>query len=371
MHPVIIGSALFLSNTRVSRYLLRHIARLSASAKRGLSLWVTLSIVSLLATAEAAAQLPPVGSVDFYGLRKTPIAQVRETLGIDVGDSLSAMLLLTLPARLADIPGVVSAAVDPVCCEGGKTMLYVGIAEEGAPTLALRPPPDGASRLAPDVVATGQALLEAQMRAIRRGISSEDRSEGHSLVSDSAARAIQLRYVALAARDLDSLRIVLRTSADADHRALAAEVLAYAANKQSVVDDLVFAMRDPSSEVRNAATRALALIAELGQRRTELGIRVPYDPFIDLLNSLTWTDRNKASLALMQLTETRDPAMLAALRNRAFDSIVDIARWTNPGHAIAGVFMLARMVGIPDADAFAMLERGEREKIIDAAMKAK
>ncbi|MDF2774859.1 MAG: hypothetical protein K0S86_4359 [Geminicoccaceae bacterium] len=322
-------------------------------------------------TTEVPAQLAPVGSVDFYGVRKTPIAQVRDALGIAVGDSLSALTLLMVPGRLADIPGVMSAAIDPVCCEDGKTMLYVGIAEEGAPELGLRAPPDGASRLAPDVVATGHALSLARERAIMRGITREDVSEGHSLMSDSAARALQLRYVALAARDLDSLRTVLRTSADPDHRALAAEVLGYAADKRSVVDDLVFAMRDPSAGVRNSATRALALIAGLSQKRPDLGIRVPYEPFVDLLNSLTWSDRNKASLALMQLTETRDAAALAALKTRAFDSIVDLARWTNPGHAMPGIFMLARIAGIPDGDAYAMFERGEREKIIDAATKAR
>jgi hypothetical protein len=323
----------------------------------------------LVATSQGAAQQPPVGSIDFYGLRKTTLAQARDALGIDVGDSLSGTILFTVPARLVELPGVVSAGLHPVCCEGGKTMLYVGVIEEGVPSLELRPPPRGESRLAPDILTTGQAVENARMRAIRRGIVSEDVSQGHSLMSDSVTRALQLRYVALADRDLDTLRNVLRTSADADHRALAAEVLGYAANKQNVVDDLVFAMRDPSADVRNAATRALWLIAMLGQKRPDLGIRVPYEPFIDLLHSPAWTDRNKASLALMQLTESRDPAMLAALVARAFDSIVDIARWTNPGHAMAGVFMLARIGGISDADAFAMYERGEKEKIIAAASK--
>ena len=318
---------------------------------------------------DAIAQLPPIGSIDFYGARKTTHAQMREALGLSVGDSVSALTLFTIPARLADLPGVGSAAVDPVCCEGGKTMLYVGIIEEGAPEVKLHQPPEGVSRLSADVVSLGQAHGYAHQRAIMRGIVSEDISEGHSLVSDSTVRIIQRRFAAIAATNLDSLRTVLRTSADADHRALAAQIMGYAANKQSVVEDLVYAMRDPAAEVRNNATRALALIAGLAQRRPELGIRVPFEPFIDLLNSLAWTDRNKASLALMQLTESRDPAMLAALKARAFDSIVDIARWTNPGHAVPGVFMLARMAGISDADAFAMYERGEKEKIIEAARK--
>jgi HEAT repeats len=209
------------------------------------------------------------------------------------------------------------------------------------------------------------------MRAVMRGFAKEDVSQGHSLMADSAARMIQLQFVGLAAKYQDSLRNVLHTSGDADHRAFAAEVLAYSANKQSIVGDLVYAMRDPASDVRNNATRALALIAMYAQQHPELKIKVPYDPFIDLLNSLAWTDRNKSSLALMQLTESRDPALLAALKARAFDSIVDIAQWTNPGHAMAGIFMLGRMAGMPDRDIIATFERGERDKIIDAARKVR
>jgi len=327
------------------------------------------ALAALAAPVPARAQRPPVGTIDVYGLRKISAAQVREALGINVGDSLSAMAMLTAPGRLADLPGVSSAALDPVCCEGGKTMLYVGIAEDGAPALELRPPPVGASRLSADIVAAGEAFADAYMRAVMRGVVGEDVSEGHSLMADSAARAVQRRFVELAARDLDSLRAVLRTASDADHRALAAAVIAYAADKKAVVPDLVYAMRDPSREVRNNATRALALIALLGQRRPELGIRVPYEPFIDLLNSIAWTDRNKASLALMQLSEGRDPALLAALKARAFDALVDIAHWTNPGHSLAGVFMLGRIAGIADAEILTMFERGDTQQVIDAARK--
>ena len=156
-----------------------------------------------------------------------------------------------------------------------------------------------------------------------RGFVKEDVSQGHSLMADSTARMIQLRFVDLAAKHRDSLRAVLRTSDDENHRAFAAEVLAYSANKQSVVEDLVYAMRDPSGEVRNNATRALALIAIYGRQHPDLKIDVPYEPFIDLLNSVAWTDRNKASLALMQLTESRDPKLLAALKTRAFDAVVE------------------------------------------------
>ena len=249
-------------------------------------------------------------------------------------------------------------------------MLYIGVMEEGAPTLELRPPPDGEEPVASRRDSGGHRVRrEAHRRAVMRGFVKEDVSQGHSLMADSTARMIQLRFVDLAAKHRDSLRAVLRTSDDEDHRGLAAEVLAYPRTSRASCADLVYAMSDPSAEVRNNATRALAVIALYGQQHPELKITVPYEPFVDLLNSMAWTDRNKASLALMQLTESRDPALLKALRTRAFDAMVDIAQWTNPGHAMAGIIMLGRMAGLPDAEIFAMYERGERDKIIAAARK--
>ena len=337
--------------------------------RRYLTTLAVLAAVSATSPVTAGAQLPRIGIIDLYGLRKTTAAQVREALGINVGDSLSAIAMFEIPARLADIPGVTSAAIDPVCCEEGKTMLYVGVLEEGAPALELHPRPTGTQRVPAAVEQAGIAFAQAHYRAVMRGFSREDFSQGHSLMADSTARMAQLRFVDLAAQYGDSLRAVLRNSNDSDHRALAAEVLAYSANKQSVVADLVYAMRDPASDVRNNATRALAVIAGYAQANPALKITVPYEPFVDLLNSLAWTDRNKASLALMQLTEKREPALMSALKARAFDSLVDIAQWTNPGHSMAGIMILGRMAGLPDQETIAMFERGEKDKIIAAARK--
>ena len=122
-----------------------------------LGLLAAVAIASITTTTLVSAQLPRVGIIDFYGLRKTTPAQAREALGIAVGDSLTSLALLQLPARLAELPSVMSAAVDPVCCEEGKTMLYIGVLEDGAPTLELRTQPTGKSRLPADVIEAGVA----------------------------------------------------------------------------------------------------------------------------------------------------------------------------------------------------------------------
>ena len=105
-----------------------------------------------------------------------------------------------------------------------------------------------------------------------------------------------------AKRDLPQLRRVLRSSSDASQRALAAQVLGYAADKKAVVEDLVQGMRDPSDEVRNNAMRALMVFADAAPHVSRSIPRVPVEPFIDFLNSPVWSDRNKASAAVTVVT---------------------------------------------------------------------
>jgi hypothetical protein len=133
------------------------------------------------------------------------------------------------------------------------------------------------------------------MEAVQRSDAAEDDSSGHSLMHDPAARRIQERFID-DARDVRPLR--------------------------DVIDDLAYAMTDPSDEVRNNAMRALAVIARAASAAPQR-MPIPVEPFIGLLDSPVWTDRNKASLALVSLSERRDPALLTTLRHRALGPLVD------------------------------------------------
>src|SRR5262249_46801958 len=155
------------------------------------------------------------------------------------------------------------ARVDGVCCENDKILVYAGIEEKGTPALRFNPPPRGHARLPDEVVRAGAAFDAAFEKAGERGDLREDQSQGHSLMHDPGARAVQEQFVALADRYDRQLREALRDSDKRQERALAAQVLGYAADKTTVVDDLSSAMRDPDAEVRNNATRALWVIAAL------------------------------------------------------------------------------------------------------------
>lgn len=327
---------------------------------------VLFTALSLFAPA-LTAQSPVVATVDFYGLRHVSDSVARTALGIAPGDTLTALRMAMATGRLASVPGVVNARLEPVCCTGGRTMLYVGVEEEGAPTLRFRAAPTDTVPLPGPVIQAGNAFAAAFDSALAHQDFAEDDSAGHQLMHDPAARAVEEGFIPLATRYAGRLREVLRRSADADARALAVQILAYAADKRSVVGDLEYGMSDPDPGVRNNAIRALALIAMLAQRHPERHITIAYEPFVDLLNSPIWTDRNKASFALLALTTDRDSTLLAMLRARALPALVEMARWQNPGHALAACIMLGRLGGMSEQELQEAWASGDRERFIRAA----
>jgi hypothetical protein len=308
-----------------------------------------------------------VGIIDFYGLRQVSESQARDALRIVEGDRVPNSV--TEPEqRVAALPGVLSARVSQVCCDGGRAILYVGIEERGSPVLRFRSAPHGRIRLSEDIVQARDDFNKASLQAILHGDAGEDHSEGHALMHDPAARAIQERFI-VAARDLSRLRDVLRHSSDEEHRALAAQVLGYAVNKRAVIGDLVYGMDDPSEQVRNNSARALWIIATFASGSPDLKIRIPTKPFIRLLNSPVWSDLNKTSLALMELSGNRDPALLRSIREQALGSLVQMARWKSEGHAMPALMILGRIGGWSDEDIQSASMRCERETVVNAALK--
>lgn len=313
-------------------------------------------------------QIPPIGIIDFYGLRSVTEQQVRAALQIKEGDSLSDEPK-EARRRLEALPNVAQARLNLVCCETGKAILYVGIREKGSASLEFRPVPQGKAQLPQDVIQAGKDFQNAFMDAVLKGNAGEDDSQGHALMNDPSSRAVQKRFITFAARDLKLLRDVLHHSSDAEQRALAAEIIAYAANKQAVVTDLVEALRDSAGGVRNNAMRALEVMAELERQPAKQRVRIPVRPFVEMLNSIEWTDHNKSSLALLKLTEKRDPAVLSQLRQQALLSLVEMAGWKSPGHANAPFVVLGRVAGFSEQEIVEAWEHGERRAFIALAAK--
>jgi hypothetical protein len=320
-----------------------------------------------LAAALLPAQIPRIGQIELYGLRKVPAEKVGSVLRLKEGDPLPPSKG-DVEDRLEKIDGVVLARLEAVCCEQGNAILFVGIEEKGAPHFAFRSLPAGGALLPEAVVADYRRFVEAVARAARRGSTAEDLTQGHSLMADPSARALQQRFAAYAAERPDVLREVLRNSSDDEHRAMAAMILGYAPDKQKVVDDLQYGMQDPDEAVRANAMRSLTAIAVLARLDPARQIRISPTWFVEMLNSIVLSDRTRAATALVTLTEKDGEEALEQIRARALPAVAEMARWNSLRYALPAFLLAGRAAGLSETEIHQAWQSGGREEVIAGAL---
>lgn len=331
------------------------------------SLILIITLSALLAFAQD--QSITVGSINFYGYAGLDTEKLRAALPLRGGDALSResrdKTVLSLRQAVKQALGREPTDVATLCCdEQGRLLIYIGLQRaEWAQRFQYNPAPQGSLRLPPAAIEVFMAADEALSKALMRGVSGEDESQGYSLSVDPEARARQLALHDYAARNAALLRRVLKSAKDVEQRRMAAELVGYTGSSQEQFDALVRASRDVDAIVRNNAIRALGVVA---RSNPTLAARVPADSFIELLNSGTWTDRNKASFVLSVLTERRNPRLLTRLKAKALASLLEMARWHSLSHAYTPRLLVGRIAGIDENELIGMIVRGEVEPIIAA-----
>ncbi len=259
--------------------------------------------------------------MDFYGMSKVPVESLRNAPPFKEGDRMhppGESQAAEWQWKSNEL-GAIHSSFNFTCCESGRIILYVGVQEAGAPTLKLHEAPRGKVRLDEGIVKASSDFYEALQLAVRAGRSAEDDAKGHALASDPAILAVQNRFIEYARRIRKTLQEVLRESADKQQRGIAAQIFVYVDDKQALVSDLAYAVSDPSGLVRYNAMRSLWVFRKMVPDRKHVAIRVPYEPFVSMLNSPEWSDRSRSSLVLMELTENRDARLLAMMRRDAMD----------------------------------------------------
>jgi hypothetical protein len=304
--------------------------------------------------------------IEIYGLRQVRAEKIRDALGVKEGEKLPPSKG-GAEERMEAVEGVVRARLEAACCEEGRLILYTGIEERSGPRFALRTAPEGDAVLPDEIVAAYRQFLTAAREAGRTGKTSEDLSRGYSLLHHPDAREAQLRFVDLANKHLELLRRVLRESSNEEHRAIAAYVIGYADRKEEILGDVQYALQDPDEAVRANAIRAVAALAVYASKNPQAELKVSPTWLIEMLNSVVWTDRNNAAVALVTLTESRDPGILEQLRNTALPSLREMAGWRHLPHALPPYILLGRALGVPETELQETWRKGERDQLIRRA----
>jgi hypothetical protein len=316
----------------------------------------------------AFSQPTHISHIDLFGNRSVSSGEIRKSLPLKEGDTINYQ---SFPGRkyetiLKGIPGVKRANISLVCCDqnDGGWLIYVGIAETDSDEIQYHPNPTGPDVLPETIIASGQEFEKALSEAVKKGDATEDDSQGYSLMTNPQGRAVQEKFIDFAKQHYELLKKAIHSCSDPKQRALATLVIAYSPDKIITIGELIYAVRDNNEEVRNNATRALALLARYANDHPKSGIVVSPGIFIQMLNSPIWTDRNKASLVLEPITYHRNRQLLDKIKQKVLPSLIEMASWKNPGHSSTSYIILGRIAGIPDKDIFEALTGGDKEKLM-------
>ncbi|MBV8896434.1 MAG: hypothetical protein JO051_07975, partial [Acidobacteriaceae bacterium] len=218
-------------------------------------------------------------------------------------------------------------------------------------------------------------FLDTVAGSIHAGPADEDLTNGYSLMADSQCRELQQAFIPFVANDLTLIDRVLRESSDPEQRTIAAYLLQYAPRgprtSKIMLDALQYAMQDQEDSVRQNAMRSLEAVAVGAKLHPEQQIHVEPTWFIELLNSVVWSDRRNASLALVDFTETRDPDTLALLRQRSLESVLEMARWHDLQHALPAFILAGRLAGLNEKQIQDAWIAGKREPVLEKAVHPK
>ncbi|MGH9584275.1 MAG: hypothetical protein ACRD4O_15225 [Bryobacteraceae bacterium] len=326
----------------------------------------------LCAAASAEDVSPHIARIEIFGARKVSAQKIRNAIGAKPGDSLPSRE--GVEERIDKIPGVVASRLEAVCCEEGNLILYVGVQEKDAPHFEFHPPPSGSVKLPDGLVDLYHSLLDNIAASIRGHNADQDLTNGYSLMADPDSRAIQLKMIPLVARDLAVIDQVVRNSADPDQRAAAAYLLQYSPRDrhsgQIMVNALQYALRDADDNVRANAVRALHAVMVGAKLHPEQHLRIEPTWYVQMMNSVVWSDRRDASLALVNLTDNRDPDTLELIRERALGSVIDMAGWHDLDHALPGFILAGRIAGLDEKQIQAAWLSGNREPVLEKARRA-
>jgi hypothetical protein len=325
-----------------------------------------------LAVSIAAAAVdvtPRIGLIEVYGAHKVSEQKIRAALVAKVGDPLPSRE--DAETRIDKVPGVLSSRVEAACCSERSMILYVGVEERDSPHLDYHDTPTAEIALPATLLDGYRKLLDNAAASIRGHNADQDLTNGYSLMADPESRELQLSFLPAMAENLALVDRVLRQSADSEQRAAAAYLLQYGPRgprtSKIIVDALQYALRDREDEVRQNAVRALQALSVGAKMHPDQEIQIQPTWFVELMNSVVWTDRHDATMALVNLTEARDPETLQLLRDRALSSVVEMARWHDLQHALPAFILAGRLAGL-DENQIKTAWTGDRESVLRQAL---
>lgn len=294
-----------------------------------------------------------IAYIEFYGYTGIDVEAVRRALPFREGDKRSKSIERRAREAVRRVTGRDATGVSQICCVGdGDGTIFIGLPGESSRTFIPDPAPNGDAPVAAELRKLYEKMQKAEFAAMSKG-HGETEIVGYRLMKERGAAAAEMAVRGYALKHEQELLRTLSGDRRPSERAIAADALGYGARTARQIAALVQAARDADDGVRNWAVRALS---EILRADSSIASQAPAEPFLDLVRSGVWTDRNKGAMVLWPLTESRDPQLLARVRSEAWDALVEMARWRVAGWSTPARFILARAAGMPEARIVALVD---------------
>lgn len=307
----------------------------------------------------------PIVAVDFYGYAAVDFTRLRAAFPFRAGEifEFKAATFEDSSPDFKKLIGKNRVSVAPVFIPDLKGwVFYVDVEPPDTSPADWNPAPTGTERLPARIL----RLYEHAMDRMGNGgiFAGDETTNGYSLSRDPIMRRDELKLIDYARANPNRVYSVLKRAASPRDRMAAAWIAGYAPKGPDQLAALLDAVRDSDPTVRNNAIRVLAVLAS---HDAAVARRIPPDPFIPMLRSLTWSDRNKALFLLGPVTATRDPNTMEKLRREAIEPLRQMSRWTYWDHAARALVLLGRIAEIPEERLQALLEAHAAAAILDQA----
>jgi hypothetical protein len=309
-----------------------------------------------------------IGSINYFGYGGLPLEKIRAAIPWHVGDTLSFATFSRKPVEdaVSKEIGKPPTDVNITCCDSSHHLeVYIGLPGSTSRAVPVATVLTGSTRLDPKGLRLYEKADALLWQAVASGNGSEDDSKGYMISKNPPLRAITLQMRSYAFSREQELTHVLQTSGKVEDRRAAACLLGYVERSPTQSQALSRAISDPDDQVRNNAARALEVLAAIPGAGD---IQIDIAPFIALLYSGKWTDRNKASLFLARVADKKEPSILNSLRDKAMGPLTEGASWSDvPGHSTPFLLILARIGHLSDDKLGQLLKDGDSAEIIAAA----
>lgn len=317
------------------------------------SIILLLLLVQVAQAVDTVANKVKITGLYFFGYKGLDLAKIQKVIPLKSGDEVDRETWFEFRKTIANAikKEIRKESTDAALIGYDKTnIVFIGLPGELISEPTYTPAPKEKLAL-PDSI---RKLYREQMEALSPMVASgkkEDREKFEELE----------RQLKLAAqKDPQILIDVLRKSSDANDRIVASEALGMIASNESEILTLVYAAKDSASVVRNNATRALGVLL---LNNPAIANMIPPGHFIEMLNSPTWTDRNKAVFTLLGLTKSRDPKVLSEMRSKGESSLREMCDWP-VGYSSSAYRLLGRIANIPEDKLQKLIYDGKGSEIL-------